>query len=28
MLPIYYQLRDWDEGGAPRQARLRELGMT
>jgi aldehyde:ferredoxin oxidoreductase len=28
MLPIYYQLRDWDERGAPRQARLEELGLA
>jgi aldehyde:ferredoxin oxidoreductase len=28
MLPIYYQLRDWDETGAPRQARLEQLGLV
>lgn len=28
MLPIYYQLRDWDENGAPRQARLEQLGLN
>jgi aldehyde:ferredoxin oxidoreductase len=28
MLPIYYQLRDWDETGAPRQARLERLGLA
>jgi aldehyde:ferredoxin oxidoreductase len=27
MLPIYYQLRDWDETGAPRRARLEQLGL-
>jgi aldehyde:ferredoxin oxidoreductase len=28
MLPIYYRLRDWDETGAPRQARLERLGLA
>jgi len=28
MLPIYYQLRDWDETGAPRQVRLERLGLA
>jgi aldehyde:ferredoxin oxidoreductase len=28
LLPIYYQLRDWDESGTPRQARLKELGLA
>jgi aldehyde:ferredoxin oxidoreductase len=28
MLPVYYQLRDWDETGAPRQARLEQLGLA
>jgi len=28
MLPIYYQLRDWDETGAPRQRRLEQLGLA
>jgi aldehyde:ferredoxin oxidoreductase len=28
MMPIYYQLRDWDENGAPRQPRLEELGLA
>jgi aldehyde:ferredoxin oxidoreductase len=28
MLPVYYQLRDWDERGAPRQARLEQLGLV
>ncbi len=28
MLPVYYQLRDWDETGAPRQARLEQLGLV
>jgi aldehyde:ferredoxin oxidoreductase len=28
MLPIYYGLRDWDETGAPRQARLERLGLA
>jgi aldehyde:ferredoxin oxidoreductase len=27
MLPIYYQLRDWDETGSPRRARLEQLGL-
>ena len=27
MLPAYYQLRDWDEAGVPRPARLEELGL-
>jgi aldehyde:ferredoxin oxidoreductase len=28
MLPAYYQLRDWDEQGAPRQRRLKDLGLA
>jgi aldehyde:ferredoxin oxidoreductase len=28
MLPVYYQLRDWDEQGVPRQARLERLGLA
>jgi aldehyde:ferredoxin oxidoreductase len=28
MLPVYYQLRDWDENGAPRPARLEQLNLT
>lgn len=28
MLPVYYQLRDWDETGTPRQARLEQLGLA
>jgi aldehyde:ferredoxin oxidoreductase len=28
MLPAYYQLRDWDEEGVPRQSRLKELGLA
>ena len=27
MLPIYYQLRDWDEKGVPRPERLAQLGL-
>lgn len=27
MLPIYYELRGWDENGVPRQERLAELGL-
>lgn len=27
MLPVYYELRDWDEEGVPRQERLAELGL-
>ena len=27
MLPVYYQLRDWDEAGRPRQRRLEQLGL-
>ena len=27
MLPIYYQLRDWDEQGVPRPRRLEALGL-
>jgi len=27
MLPVYYQLRDWDERGVPRRARLEQLGL-
>jgi aldehyde:ferredoxin oxidoreductase len=27
MLPAYYQLRDWDENGVPRPARLEQLGL-
>ncbi len=27
MLPIYYELRDWDESGAPRRERLEQLGL-
>jgi len=27
MLPIYYELRQWDENGAPRPERLQELGI-
>lgn len=27
MLPVYYQLRDWDENGVPCQARLERLGL-
>jgi aldehyde:ferredoxin oxidoreductase len=27
MLPIYYELRDWDENGVPRPRRLAELGL-
>ncbi len=28
MLPVYYKLRDWDEQGAPRQRRLKDLGLA
>ena len=28
MLGIYYDLRDWDENGAPRQRRLEKLGLA
>jgi aldehyde:ferredoxin oxidoreductase len=28
MLPIYYQLRDWDQDGVPRPRRLEQLGLT
>ncbi len=28
MLPVYYQLREWDENGTPRQARLEKLGLA
>jgi len=28
MLPIYYQLRDWDEDGVPRPRRLAQLGLA
>jgi aldehyde:ferredoxin oxidoreductase len=28
MLGIYYELRDWDENGAPRQRRLEKLGLA
>jgi aldehyde:ferredoxin oxidoreductase len=28
MLPVYYQLRDWDENGMPRPARLEQLGLA
>jgi aldehyde:ferredoxin oxidoreductase len=28
MLPVYYQLRDWDQDGVPRQRRLEELGLS
>jgi len=28
MLPIYYQMREWDEEGKPRQARLKRLGLA
>jgi aldehyde:ferredoxin oxidoreductase len=27
MLPVYYQLRDWDQNGVPRQGRLEQLGL-
>jgi aldehyde:ferredoxin oxidoreductase len=27
MLPIYYQLRGWDENGVPRPERLAQLGL-
>jgi aldehyde:ferredoxin oxidoreductase len=27
MLPFYYQLRDWDQNGVPRQGRLEQLGL-
>jgi aldehyde:ferredoxin oxidoreductase len=27
MLPLYYELRDWDERGVPRQERLARLGL-
>ena len=27
LLPQYYQLRDWDENGAPNKAKLKALGM-
>jgi len=27
MLPVYYQLRDWDENGVPRHARLERLEL-
>jgi aldehyde:ferredoxin oxidoreductase len=28
MLRAYYELRDWDESGAPRRARLEKLGIA
>jgi aldehyde:ferredoxin oxidoreductase len=28
MLPIYYELRDWNENGIPRPRRLEQLGLT
>jgi aldehyde:ferredoxin oxidoreductase len=28
MLPIYYELRDWDENGVPRPERLEQLGLV
>jgi aldehyde:ferredoxin oxidoreductase len=28
MLPVYYRLRDWDENGVPRPARLEQLDLT
>jgi aldehyde:ferredoxin oxidoreductase len=28
MLPVYYQLRDWDDGGTPRRERLEKLGLA
>jgi len=28
MLPVYYNLRGWDESGVPTQAKLGELGLT
>jgi aldehyde:ferredoxin oxidoreductase len=27
MLPVYYQLREWDENGVPRRQRLEKLGL-
>ena len=28
MLPVYYELREWDENGFPKPERLRALGLT
>lgn len=28
MMPVYYQLREWDENGAPRPERLKKLGLA
>jgi aldehyde:ferredoxin oxidoreductase len=28
MMPLYYELRDWDEDGVPRPERLAELGLA
>ena len=28
MMPVYYQLREWDENGAPRPERLEKLGLV
>ena len=28
MLPVYYELRDWDENGVPRPGRLQALGLA
>jgi aldehyde:ferredoxin oxidoreductase len=28
MLPVYYQLRGWDENGVPTPAKLGELGLA
>jgi aldehyde:ferredoxin oxidoreductase len=28
MLPIYYEMRDWDEDGVPRPRRLERLGLA
>ncbi len=28
MMPVYYQLREWDENGAPRPERLAKLGLA
>jgi aldehyde:ferredoxin oxidoreductase len=28
MLPLYYELRDWDERGVPRPRRLQQLGLA
>jgi aldehyde:ferredoxin oxidoreductase len=27
MMPVYYELRDWDEDGVPRQQQLEKLGL-